>query len=216
MAHKHTVTQGESVVTVAEAAGFFAPTVWDDERNEALRHKRGDMHVLMPGDELTIPDKRSKEVEVATGRRHTFRRKGVPAVLKLRLFEGELPRDNQDFVLLVDGRRLSGVTDAQGVLQVYVPTQARKGVLTIGPDQRVFAIDFGYVDPLDELTGLQKRLRNLGFECPEDGQLGADTRAALRRFQRRFELPETGEPDEATRTKLREQFDTLDDFPGRP
>jgi putative peptidoglycan binding protein len=216
MAHKHTITQGESVVTVAEEHGFFALTIWDDAQNKDLRRKRKEMHVLMPGDELFIPDKRLKEIPIDAGKRHTFRRKGVPAVLKLRIFEDETPRANQSFVLLVDGERRTGVTDDEGVLMVHVPTQAREGLLTIGPDERRFQIKFGHVDPLGELSGVQKRLNNLGFECPEDGEPGAETRAAIRRFQRRFSLPETGETDEATTTKLSEQFDSLDRFPVQP
>ena len=40
MAHKHTITQGESFVTVAEAQGFFALTLWDDAQNKDLLRYR--------------------------------------------------------------------------------------------------------------------------------------------------------------------------------
>ncbi|HEY7204570.1 MAG TPA: N-acetylmuramidase domain-containing protein [Methylomirabilota bacterium] len=53
------------------------------------------------------------------------------------------------------------------------------------------------------LRDAQMRLLFRGFDPgPIDGELGNLTRAALRRFQTQVGLPATGEPDEATLTRL--------------
>ena len=69
-------------------------------------------------------------------------------------------------------------------------------------------LELGSLPPVTEITGVQARLNNLGFGCGTvDGDIGPRTRAALRRFQARNELPVTGEIDAATRTRLRQAHD---------
>ena len=46
----HTVQQGESVESIAHAAGHFWDTVWQHPDNAALRQLRRSPHVLLPGD----------------------------------------------------------------------------------------------------------------------------------------------------------------------
>jgi hypothetical protein len=119
----------------------------------------------------------------------------------------EEPRANEPYTLTIDGETFSGTTDAKGYLRVVVPGNARHGRLVIGrPGDRVaYELLLGGVDPVDALTGIQQRLTNLGLSCgSENGRMGPLTRAALQEFQRRHKLPDSGEPDEATRTKLLE------------
>jgi hypothetical protein len=61
------------------------------------------------------------------------------------------------------------------------------------------------MDPLEEITGVCKRLRNLGFDCPtEETALTPQIREALAKFQRQEKLQPTGEADEKTRARLKE------------
>jgi len=211
---RHTVVQGDSVIRLADIHGFFPQTIWDDPANAALKEKRKDMNELVPGDEVVVPDKRPKELPIATGARHVFRRKGIPAAYRLQIFDVEEPRANQEWVLTVDGREYKGTTDANGILQLYLPATSREGELVIGPDEFTVGIDFGYLDPITEITGIQKLLNNLGFFCGDpDGTLNDATRDALADFQWRFELDDTGEPDEATLAKLAEVHDAPNAFP---
>ena len=61
------------------------------------------------------------------------------------------------------------------------------------------------VDPVDEITGQQQRLKNLGYPIPMvNGKLDKATRAAILAFQKVWKLKETGEGDEATKAKLLE------------
>jgi len=214
------IQAGDSIVNVAFQNGFFAETIWKDPANAALRDKRPDMNILLPGDELVIPDKRPKSEEVATGRRHPFRIKGIPAIFALQVFEAEEPRSNQRYQLTVRGpsgvKEMEGETNADGVLRASIPQDAVEGELVIGPDAQRLILQFGHLDPSDELSGVQDRLQNLGLQIDDPaGQLGASTRDALRSFQQRFGLKVTGEPDDATRQKLEALNDHVGSIPER-
>jgi len=213
LAKKHKIKQGDSVIQLSEEYGFFAQTIWDDPDNSQLKEQRPDMDCLMPGDVVAIPDKTEKQVDGATEKRHRFRRKGVPAIYRLQVFDIEEPRANQKYQLVVDGHILEGKTDDTGTLEQWVPTGAKKAELIIGPDDHRMLVDFGHLDPISEVAGIQKRLNNLGFFCGDpDGELNDDTTAALAEFQARFELDSTGQLDDATRDKLQEVHDSSHEF----
>jgi hypothetical protein len=71
------------------------------------------------------------------------------------------------------------------------------------------------MDPVDSISGLEKRLYNLGYAHRVDGQ-SEHTRLwnALRRLQRDHRLPETGRVDDATRALLATLHETEKSIPG--
>ena len=213
---RHVIQQGDSVIQLSEEHGLFAETIWDDPANADLKAERKDMNILLPGDEVVIPDLRPKSERVETLQRHRFRRKGIPAIFRLQVFDHEEPRANQEYTFDIDGVTQQGTTDEHGIIAVYLPADAQKGKLLVGPDQFFLEIQFGHLDPINELIGIQKRLNNLGYDCGEaDGELDEQTIAALAAFQRRFDLEETGEPDDETIAKLEELHDLGNTFPER-
>jgi hypothetical protein len=61
------------------------------------------------------------------------------------------------------------------------------------------------LDAVDMVMQIQKGLRNIAYsDVSVDGVAGDQTRAAIRRFQKHYQLPETGEPDMAVLQKLRD------------
>jgi len=56
--------------------------------------------------------------------------------------------------------------------------------------------------PTDQTMAIQKALNKEGYGLKEDGLMGKHTRAAIKAFQKKNGLPETGKPDEATLVKL--------------
>jgi len=211
---RHVIKQGESVISLSEKHGLFADTIWNDPANAELKAKRKDMNVLMPGDVLVIPDKRLKEVRRETNNVHKFQRKGIPAIFRLQLFEIEKPRANQKFTLEVDGQQFEGQTDSRGVLEQAIPANSKKGFLTIGPDKFRVEIDFGYLDPINEISGVKKRLKNMGYDCgAPTNEMNDQLRDQLKKFQKRFELEETGQTDAETLKKLEELHDNPKEFP---
>ena len=212
MPKKIAVKQGDGVTRLADQHGFFSETIWNHADNADLKKLRKQMDVLMPGDTVIVPDLRPKKLPCATEERHRFQRKGIPAILRLQIVDRTEPRANQSYRLVVDGVILRGTTDATGTLEEYVPATAQSGALYIGPDEHHIALDLGHLDPVDELTGVQKRLNNLGYHCGEpNGEINDDTRRALQRFQRATGLSETGENDEATLQRLSAIHDQVND-----
>jgi len=70
-------------------------------------------------------------------------------------------------------------------------------------DERIATIALRDLDPLDEQTGVIKRLQNLGLYHGDDADPD-ELRDAIVDFQQLYGLMATGELDDAGRAKLRE------------
>lgn len=214
MPQDHPVARGEGLSSIAETYGFSPDRIWNDAANAGLRRVRPDPEILAEGDVVVVPDRAAREVAARTGRRHTYRRVGVPALFSLKLMAGSSPRAGEPYVLEVGDRRFEGTTDENGVIRHYVPPSARTALLTLGEAGERFDVEIGGMDPLSELSGVQKRLSNLGFACGEpDGVLNAATAAALRQFQASRGLEPSGAPDDATLRALARAHDRQDGQP---
>jgi hypothetical protein len=197
----YVVRQGDCISSIAEKHSLFWQTVWDHANNTELRERRSDPNALYPGDVVYVPDKRKKEESGSTEIRHRFRKKGVPATLRVILEDNDVPIANEPYVLDVDGQIYAGRTGADGLLEVRISPTAKLGKITLG--DLVYELDMGAMDPLDENTGAQARLQNLGFYDGElDGVIGSETREAIASFQRAVGLNVTSELDTDTRKKL--------------
>ena len=201
----HTVSQGESIISIASSYGFFWKTIWEHGSNASLKEKRKNPNVLLVGDEVFIPEKKLKEVTKGTDGSHKFKRKGEPVKLKLQLKMMDEPRANEKYSLDIGGKLIKGTTDGDGNLEEFIPNNASSATLILKDGKEQYSIRIGELDPVDEISGIQQRLNNLGFDCGSDaGELGEATKEALKKFQARHELTVTGEPDGATKSKLGE------------
>ncbi|PRQ02278.1 putative peptidoglycan binding domain protein [Enhygromyxa salina] len=114
---RHTASQGDSVESIAYAAGHTWETVWDAPENSELRELRSSAHVIQPGDEVYIPPLELRTESIATGQQHKIRRKSVPSKLTVRfLVDGE-PRADAAYTFSCDGVERSGTTDGDGWLE---------------------------------------------------------------------------------------------------
>src|SRR5258705_9570967 len=214
MTIQHEVQEGDCISSIAFKYGFFWETIWNDPHNALIKKERKDPNILAPGDIVFIPDKKLKDERRPTGKMHRFQLKNVPAKLRLQLFEGEVPRANQAYELIVNDKKLRGTTNVNGVLTESIPPDATDGELIIGPLREHYTLMFGYLNPLSELSGVQERLTNLGYNCATtDGQMNDQTETALKAFQSRFGLQETGVVDQATCEKLEYVHDHPNLFP---
>lgn len=102
---------------------------------------------------------------------------------------------------------MEGVTDSEGLLQEALPLSADSALLTVGA--RTYALRLATLNPVEHTedqggSGVQARLRNLGFEPgPADGVLNERTRQALCAFEAVHGLPITGAPEGQTLEKLK-------------
>ena len=79
MASIHVISDNESVGSIAQRYGFFEQTIWDHAGNRHLLALGRNPAAMLPGDRVHVPELRPKTIDCATGQRHRFVRKGVPA-----------------------------------------------------------------------------------------------------------------------------------------
>lgn len=203
MTEQYRVRQGDCLNSISEQHGLFWETVWNDPANKKLKKLRKDPNVLLPGDLLSIPDKRDNKEDCATESRHRFRKKGVPAKMKVQLVIEDEPLGNQPYSVIIDDQFWKeGTTDGEGFVDIPIPPSVRQGTISVGPeDNRIsFSIDFGTLDPLDSEDGPLERLNNLGYE------IAGDPKPAIESFQQDENLTVTGELDQATLERIENRF----------
>lgn len=202
------VKVGDCMASIAIDTGHFWETIWNDPDNSELKDTRKDPYVLLPGDLVTIPPIRPKEEPGETEKRHRFVRNGAPEKLIVKFMIEDEPRANEDYVLDIDGVEQEGTTDAQGKIDVFIPPDAKRATITFTESGDTYQLDLGRLDPITELTGVQKRLKNLGFfKGKPDGKMSPELEKAISKFQKEYEMEVTGELDETTREKIREVHD---------
>ena len=214
MPRQYVVKQGDCISSLAADFGFLPDTIWNDSGNADLQATREKLGILFPGDVVIIPDIRLRAEECQTDQKHVFELKGRTEKFRLILLdERDLPRENVEYTLVVAGRTFHGVTGDDGLLEETIRANARQGKLLLrdGITTESYTLNLGHLDPITEVTGVQARLTNLGFNCGSiDGILSEATIAAIREFQEQFQeqqdLPPAGEMDDNTRNKLEEIY----------
>lgn len=209
MPTRHVVKQGECISRIAFEYGLFPDAVWNHPDNSQLKELRKNPYVLMPGDVVVIPDKRVKEVELPTGKRHRIRRKGVPEKLVMKFTRGDELRSNERYILEIDGKQIEGSTDGGGIVELEIVPNAKIARMTFVEDGEELEFELGGLDPVTELSGIQGRLRNLGlYEGPVDGKMSGELEEAIKLFQERNKLDPTGRVDDALKSALQNAHGT--------
>lgn len=204
MAEKHTVKEGECMATIAKKYGFKRwQTIYEAAENEEFCKKRPNPNVLYPGDEIVIPEKEQKEESGATEQKHRFRLNASKWIFRMEMKdEGMNPLEDYPFKLYIDDELVKeDKTKEGGLIECPIPEDARYGKLHILGEQ--LDLNFGGLDPISRIKGVQQRLNNLGYNCGVvDGICGKRTRQALYNFQKDQGLEITGEINDETRRCL--------------
>ena len=158
----YTVRKGDCMDSIATKHGFFWKTLWELPENKVLRETRKDPNVLLEGDKLTIPELREQLVSCANEAKHTFKRMGVPAKLRLMILKDQFyddddshtgkniqgeyvepdfvedevdeePETNAPYRFLVDGEWLEGTTDSDGMIEISIKPTVKRGKLILYP-----------------------------------------------------------------------------------
>ncbi len=118
------------------------------------------------------------------------------------------PRRNVSFRLKIDGETFDGTTDDDGRIEIKIPPNARNGKLVLEPGtlrEKEIAVNLGHLNPLEEISGIKQRLRNLGFNGGAiNDESDSQFAAAIKSFQGKSGQTATGVLDEATRRKILE------------
>ena len=207
------VRDGECVIRLASAAGYKWETIWNLPDNKDAKEKRTNANTLLPGDRLKIPEVREKQESRATEAKHRFRALIEPSVLRLKLMAFDEPLANEPYVLRIKELKeeLTGTTDADGKIEVKVPTAAEYGTLRVGeePDIWEWRLRIGHLRPIETSRGVRQRLTNLGYapgpiavDIETNEEARKQFEKALRKFQRDQGLEETGRFDDDTKDAL--------------
>jgi hypothetical protein len=195
--------------SIAVKTGHCWKSLWNHPENLSLKKLRRDPNVLLPNDTIYVPKIEPKYERYVTGRRHRFVRNGVPSRLRIRVMRAGRARAFQPYELRVDGATYTGITDAEGWIEAPISPQASQGELIVGDNpltRYLCDINLGAMDPITEVTGVQKRLQNLGYSCEVTGEIDDQTADALSDFQKAVDLEPTGELDQVTSQKLQEAY----------
>ena len=188
------VKQGDCLTSIAKSFGVYWEHLWKLSENAELRKKRNNPNILFPGDIVVVPETQLRLED----------RSGEPAKLKIRFLAAGKPLANEAYTLKIAEQTLQGITDSSGLLQQPIPHDATEATLVLDREKLEFPLAIGHLDPIDQVSGVQARLNNLGYHCAAvDGIMGPLTRSALLTFQESYVLKQTGEPDSATCDKLR-------------
>ena len=99
-----------------------------------------------------------------------------------------------------------------GIVEELLLTDETTAYLFVQPvdknyEEQKSTLKLGALDPIDETTGIQGRLYNLGHYTGKiDGIKGPETEDAIRAFQEKYGLKVDGEPGPATQAKLQEVY----------
>jgi hypothetical protein len=220
MSGYYTVRQGDHLTRIAISCGFtdWSP-VWNAPENANLRSKRTSPDVLMPGDSLYVPDLQTKELSAATDQGHKYILRQKPLNLRIKIldrFNDCLSNTVCNFRIGEDSKRTS--TDSGGGLTHPLTLQQRMasdGSLQFQEplvvNQQSLArtvqipLQLGQIDPVDEVSGQLKRLKNLGYYPSVNGD-DPDAklfRAAVEEFQCENHLTVDGICGPQTQAKLK-------------
>jgi hypothetical protein len=206
------VRQGDYLARLAHIHGFDAGEVWNHEQNAALRELGRTPDVLAPGDVLYLPVKPKEGLAFSANTSNRYQAE-VPKVKVSLIFKDD-DRVLSDEPYEVHGLGSEGSsgqaderkTDADGRVNLELPVTARE-VTVVFPRQNVaYEVRVGDMDPEAELSGIKKRLENLGFLVHEREGASDDEylRGAVASFQKKSGLPATGTLDDATKKALKD------------
>ncbi len=214
MSKVHIVKQGECLASIAKKYEFKNwKTIYEHPDNKDLKNKRPNPNIIFPGDKVVIPDKKSKVENIDTGKKVKIKFKNQHTYLRIILKDEDgNPLANVSYKLQLGSETFDGTTNDKGLLENEAPSNITEGKLTVNKqnvlgDNYTWILKISSLDPIEEITGVQARLTNLGYRCGSiDGIKGPRTEAAIKIFQRKNGLTPNGQLDEKTCSKLKEVY----------
>lgn len=210
MLKPYVIRQGDYMSKLGPTLGFNPETAWSDPKNDAIRKKRTSMNMLQPGDIVFLPDDPRPRLPVAGGSTNAYTARIPKVTVKLKLQVGGVVLPKEPYVIRgVGPDPIEGATDDNGVLSAQVKVHVREFEVELTSRKRTLRVRVGDMDPINELTGVQKRLTHLGFYLPT--KTGAENYdaldpkqlvSAIRAFQASKNIKVTGKMDEDTKKAL--------------
>lgn len=209
----YTVVQGDCLSSIAHAFGFADwRTIYNHGSNADFRKLRPNPNLIYPGDEIYIPDSDTRSESSATDAWHNFKVEGQKTLMRVKMLDGDMVGlKGKKYRLEVSGKTKEGTIGQDGMIEQEISANCGEGKLTVWLDDDttrpgvMWQVLLGHLDPVETPTGIQARLRNLGFDPgPIDGIIGPRTQGAIKGFQSKFGLKVDGIAGPITQRKLKE------------
>lgn len=216
----HIVKQGEYLAQIARDYGLSTwQQIWGHSDNSALRAKRKNPNVLMPGDRLFVPELETKDVSVPSDARHSFRKSG--SLLMLRVVFRDLddkPIADTPCDLQMGTDVLHMRTDGGGRIEVEIAPGIANATVVFERNVSfdiAIPLEIGALDPVEEPSGQRERLNNLGYfagdastseEPGDETARQAQFQSALEEFQCDQGLKVDGKCGSQTQTRLKQVY----------
>lgn len=209
----YTVKQGDWLSSIAKKFGIGDwKRIYDHPKNKEFKEKRPDPNVIYPGDKLFIPEQ--EYIEIEPKRVNPNVQKIVVSDLEKEtiqiIFKDEegKPVANQPYKFKIGGYEKEGTTDGNGkMIEEIEAKYIECGTYSLFMGGRELLLNIGHLDPVNEITGIQARLDNLGYDVgPIDGIIGPKTKEAIKTFQRDHGLKDDGIAGPKTQDTLKQVY----------
>ncbi|MEO7329268.1 MAG: phage baseplate assembly protein V, partial [Minicystis sp.] len=200
------IRQGDHLARLAFIHGFDLNKIWDDPKNAEIKAKRKKASILHPGDIVYFGRAKREGLPLTKGCSNSYAATIPKKALQITFKEERLL--NAKFKIEGVGATLEGATDGQGNLRIQIPVYVRELKLVFPELFLEYELKVGDLDPIDETTGVRKRLDHLGYRKAPSGRGESEPeakeadRAAIAEFQQDHDLEATGELDQSTRDAI--------------
>lgn len=181
----HVVEPGDRLSRIAARHGYASTAaIWDAAENAALKKRRANPEVLMPGiDKVFLPEKKAEEHAAPEKKVSTLAQEGIPSEVRIKLTFGGKPIAPKGKVRVrIDSEPYSPaapyvgeVTLDGGVARFHVDPLVTEVVLACDDPAFTVRLRLGHLQPIDEDkgVGVEQRLTSLGYRCPTTLPAGA-------------------------------------------
>lgn len=169
----HVVADGDRMSKIAHDNGFADYHALYMAQPEAFRKKRPNPEILMPGDEIVLPDKIEEKHSAADRKAQKYEEDTKLPEVRVTLVSAGQAVANRTFTVIVDppaGRPAAPLgtvkSDGKGAVKLHVDPGARKVILVCQDPPFQVALRLGTLRPVTEPGGVEQRLDNLGYRLP--------------------------------------------------
>jgi hypothetical protein len=197
------LTAGQCLSSLAVENGMAWDKIWEHPGNRDLKRMRRHPNLLLPGDRVTIPERKVYKTEKDVDHIYTYKLTPFKCDLQLRFTVFGMPRENEEYLVLHEKTEIaSGKLDKNGMLQVNPPRGCSSVTVLIGPKKERFEFEVRGLAPVTEPRGIQQRLWNLGYFHGRLGdEFNSETEAAFRAFMTKNDIT----PSEKNLSSLNEK-----------
>lgn len=187
---------------------FNAKSVWEHPRNRELKEQRSDSEVLQPGDIVYLPEpnEESRQLAISVGATNKYRALIPKIPVNIILNDASGPLAAKAYHILGMGKPRRGTTDDKGLASFSVPVHISEVRLVLDEAGDEYPILIGEMDPVEEHSGVWKRLEHMGYlsgrDIGPDGAAPAALREAIEKFQVDYGLKISGRLDDDTKAAL--------------